>query len=154
MQYDDSEHQVVALEGTSVRLRSAGGRNSVVLLPFLLASPEFAVVDGEPFPELEPLGLLDGLPSEVLAAAKEWERHIVEVMTGLPPDAEPGATKRPEYDPELHPLGERDQAKASELGTAPSAPSAPAGLAMPRRGCGGWWISGRCASGRRPGEST
>ncbi|NDU75479.1 DDE-type integrase/transposase/recombinase [Actinomadura sp. DSM 109109] len=108
---------MVALEGTSVRLRSAGGRNSVVLLPFLLASPEFAVVDGEPFPEVEPLGLLDGLPSEVLAAAKEWERHIVEVMTGLPPDAEPGATKRPEYDPELHPLGERDQAKASELGT-------------------------------------
>ncbi|MEO3822773.1 hypothetical protein [Actinomadura sp. B10D3] len=41
----------------------------------------------------------------------------MEVITGLPPDAEPGTAKRLECDPELHPLGERGQAKASELGT-------------------------------------
>jgi hypothetical protein len=38
-------------------------------LPHLLGSPGFALVDGEPFPELEPVGLLGSLPAEVLAAA-------------------------------------------------------------------------------------
>ncbi|WP_211328451.1 hypothetical protein [Thermomonospora umbrina] len=88
----------------------------VVLLPFLLGSPGFAVVDGAPFPELEPFGLLDGLPEEVIAAAKEWERHIVEVITGLPPEAEPGAVPRPEYDPQTRTVKERAAAKAAELG--------------------------------------
>jgi hypothetical protein len=114
--YDDGEHQVVALDGTAVRLKSAGGRESVVLLPYLLGSPAFAVIDGEPFPELEPFGLLDGLSAEVLEAAKEWERHIVEVMTGLPPDAEPGEVPRPQYDPVNRTVEERAKAKAEELG--------------------------------------
>ncbi|WP_246239799.1 integrase [Acrocarpospora corrugata] len=116
MQFDDEEYQVVALAGTSVRLRSAGGAEMVVLLPHLLGSPGFALVDGEPFPELEPVGLLSGLPAEVLAAAKQWERHIVEVVTGLPPGAEPGVVPRPEYDPATRTVNERATAKANELG--------------------------------------
>jgi putative transposase len=89
-----------------------------VLLPHLLGSAGFAVVDGEPLPELEPLGLLDGLPTEVLAEAKEWERHIMEVVTGLPPGAKPGSPSRPEYDPMTSSLGQRYQAKADELGVS------------------------------------
>jgi putative transposase len=69
--FDGGEHQVVALAGVAVRLRSAGGAESVVLASHLMAAPGFAVVDGEPFPELEPFGLLDSLPAEVLAAAKD-----------------------------------------------------------------------------------
>jgi hypothetical protein len=114
--FDGGEHQVVALAGVSVRLRSAAGAESVMLSSHLQASPGFAVVDGEPLPELEPAGLLDGLPAEVLAPAREWERHIVEVITGLPPGAEPGAVMRPQYDPATRSLGERYQAKADELG--------------------------------------
>ncbi|MEV1005686.1 hypothetical protein [Nonomuraea sp. NPDC050202] len=116
MHYDSGEHQVVALAGTSVRLKSADGSETAVLLAHLLGAPGFAVVDGEPFPELEPFGLLDSLPKEVLAAAQEWERHIVEVLTGLPPGAEPGTPVQPAYDPDLRSLGERDEAKAAELG--------------------------------------
>ena len=48
---------------------------------------------------MEPFGLLDGLPEEVLAAARDWERHVVEVETGLAPDAKPSAEPRPGYDP-------------------------------------------------------
>ncbi|WP_222721270.1 Mu transposase C-terminal domain-containing protein [Actinomadura sp. HBU206391] len=114
--YDDGEHQVVALTGTSVRLRSSGGSDAVVLLPYLLSSPGFSVIDGEPFPEMEPFGLLEMLPEDVLAAAKTWERHIVEVVTGLPPNSEPGVVSRPEYDPQTQTLEDRARAKAAELG--------------------------------------
>jgi hypothetical protein len=57
--------------------------------------------------------LLDDVPAEVAARAREWERHVVEIETGLPPGAEPGARPRPEYDPQQHPIRERDAAKAA-----------------------------------------
>jgi hypothetical protein len=43
--YDGSEHQVLALAGTSVRLQTVDGADSVVLAGHLMASPGFAVVD-------------------------------------------------------------------------------------------------------------
>jgi putative transposase len=116
--YDGGEHQVVTLTGTAVRLRAAAGGQSVVLAAHLMSAPGFSVIDGEPLPEMTPFGLLEGLPAEVLDAAREWERHVVEVVTGLPQDAAPGTVGRPEYDPALQTVRERDQAKADELGVS------------------------------------
>jgi len=116
--FDGGEHQVVAVVGTSVRLRAPEGTESVVLASYLMASPGFMVVGGAPVPRVEPFGLLDGLPEEVLAEAREWERHLVEVETGLPPDAGPGAMPRPEYDPAVCSLLQRERAKAAELGVS------------------------------------
>jgi putative transposase len=115
VRYDGGDHQVIALAGTSVRLRSEHGAESVVLLAYLMASPEFAVIDGAPTPSVEPFGLMDGLPVKVLEEAREWERHIVEVETGLPPNPLPGATPRAGFDPANTTIAERDQAKAAEL---------------------------------------
>jgi putative transposase len=114
--FDGGEHQVLALAGTSVRLRAQDGAEQVVLASYLMAAPDFAVTGGEAPPGVEPFGLLDSLPREVLAAARDWERHVLEVETGLPPDAEPGTSPRPEYDPQTQTLAERTQAKADELG--------------------------------------
>ena len=61
--YDGSEHQVLALAGTSVRLRTVDGADSVVLAGHLMASPGFAVVDSESAPSVEPFALLDSLQS-------------------------------------------------------------------------------------------
>jgi transposase InsO family protein len=116
VRYDGDEHQVLALAGTSVRLRSTAGAESVVLASYLMASPEFTVIDGAPAPRVEPFGLLDGLPAEVIAEARTWERHLVEVETGLPPGAEPGTAPRPGYDPATTTVTQREQAKAAELG--------------------------------------
>lgn len=116
--FDGGEHQVVALAGTSVRLRSADGPEQVVLGVHLMASPGFAVVDGEPTPTVEPFGLLDSLPTAVLDAAREWQQHVVEVETGLQPDAEPEATPRAGYDPSVTTLAQRERAKATELGVS------------------------------------
>jgi hypothetical protein len=82
-----------------VRLRSGDGAEQVVLGVHLMGSPGFAVIDGVPSPTAEPFGLHDGLPTAVLDAAREWERHVVEVETGLTPRSEPGAAPRPGYDP-------------------------------------------------------
>jgi putative transposase len=116
--YDGGEHQVVALAGTSVRLRSAGGADTVVLAGYLMASPGFAVVDGAPAPAVEPFGLLDALPDAVIDAARVWERHVVEVQTGLPLDAVVGVGPRPGYDPDTTTVMQRDQVKAEELGVS------------------------------------
>nr|WP_307717712.1 Mu transposase C-terminal domain-containing protein [Streptomyces sp. V4I23] len=107
---------MVGLAGTSVRLRSQGGAESVVLASHLMAAPDFAVTGTEPLPALEPSGLLGTLPESVREAAREWERHMVEVETGLPPDAVTGTGPRPGYDPAAYSLMERMAAKASELG--------------------------------------
>ena len=114
--FEGGDRQVLAFAGTSVRLRAQDGSEQVVLASYLMAAPDFAVVGGIPVPGVEPFGLLDGLPEEVLAAARDWERHVVEVETGLAPDAEPGAEPRPGYDPQARTLARRTQAKAAELG--------------------------------------
>ena len=118
VRYDGADHVVVALAGTSVRLRSGAGSELVVLAGHLMACPEFEVAGGGRLPEIEPSGLLEGLPARVLARAREWERHVVEAQTGLPPDAPAGAVPRPGFDPAVTTVYDRDRAKAAELGVA------------------------------------
>jgi hypothetical protein len=67
---------------------------------------------------LPPGSSLDGLPDAAVAEALWWERHIVEVLRGLPPNAPPGTVPRPEYDPGLVSLTRRERAKAAELTAA------------------------------------
>jgi hypothetical protein len=116
--FSTAEQQVVALSGNAVRLLAASGETTVVALPFLLAAADFAVVGPGPgpglAPRLPPHELLEALPEQVVRAARDWERHLVEVETGLPPGAAEGARARPEYDP-ARSLAEREQAKAEEL---------------------------------------
>jgi putative transposase len=114
--FDGGEHQVLALAGTSVRLRAQDGAEQVVLASYLMAAPDFAVTGGDPVPAVESFGLLDSLPGEVLAAARAWERHVLEVETGLAPDAEPGTEPRSGYDSQARTLAQRTEAKAAELG--------------------------------------
>jgi len=90
----------------------------VVLASFLLGALDFALVKATTTPRrVEPFGLLEGLPGEAVAQAREWERHLVEVVTGLPPGAPQDAKPRPQYDVAV-PLNERDRAKAEELTAA------------------------------------
>jgi hypothetical protein len=114
--FDGGEHQVLGLLGASVRLRGQAGVEQVVLAGYLMAAPDFQVLGAQPLPSVDPVGLLDTLPEDALAEAKRWEQHIVEVETGLPPDAPPGTTPRTGYDPATCTLTERQQAKATELG--------------------------------------
>lgn len=115
VEYDGGEHQLLALAGTSVRLRSGSGAEQVVLASHLLASPGFSVVGHVEAPGLEPFGLLEALPGSVLEAAREWERHVLEVETGFLPGSSPGTEPREGFDPAATTVGEREVAKAAEL---------------------------------------
>ncbi|WP_280185675.1 MULTISPECIES: Mu transposase C-terminal domain-containing protein [Nocardia] len=111
--FDGDEHVVVGLSGTSVRLRSDAGSEQVLLASYLMGASDFQVIGGEPVAAVEPHGLLDALPAEALAAAQWWREHLMEVETGLRPDAQ---APRDGYDPAVTSLAQRQRAKAAELG--------------------------------------
>lgn len=113
-----AEHAVVGLSGSSVRLLADSGEATVVAMPYLAGAPDFAVVGAGSRARVSPVGLLESLPPRVAEAACEWERHLIEVETGLPPDAPPGTRPKPEYDPAARSLAQREQAKAGELTAA------------------------------------
>jgi hypothetical protein len=114
--FDGSEHRVAGMSGTSVRLAGADGTPAVVLLSHLVSSDGFAIIGGErPLAATASVMALEDVPAEAAAAARDWERHIVEVETGLPPGAQPGASPKAGYDPATTTLRQREAATAAEL---------------------------------------
>ena len=113
--FDGVQQQVVALDGVRVRL-SDGDDVKVVLLAHLVDSPGFEVLEGRGNAVVGGVvaDLLDDVPPQAAARARLWERHLVELETGLPAGALPGSVARPEYDPAL-PLVQREISKAAEL---------------------------------------
>lgn len=118
IRFDAATWQVVAIDGVRVRL-AGEGVTQVVLLSHLVSADDFALLDGAD--EHTTLGVLpdplDDLAPELVARARWWERHVIEVETGLPPGSAPGSTPCPEYDPR-RPMREREAAKAAELTAA------------------------------------
>lgn len=126
VRFEGAEYVVAGLDGPMVRLGPAGERGpaaggpAVVLLTHLLAAGDFEVLSASgPSVQVGPLTLLrQDLPAEVVERATWWERHVVEVLTGLAPDAVPGTPPRPEYDPVTVSLRARETAKTQELRAA------------------------------------
>jgi putative transposase len=86
-------HNVETVSGTAVHLVDVVGVASVVPLVELLGDPSFELVSSaRKTAPLPPSGLLGGVPEPVAEHARWWERHIVEVLTGLPPEHERTAT--------------------------------------------------------------
>lgn len=108
-------HTVAGLSGGSVRLIDAAGVSSVMRLADLFSAPGTAVLPSPRKPPLPPQGLLQGLPPGHVEKACWWEQHIVEVLTGVPPEADRAARPRPEFDPAVRTLRQREMAKVSEL---------------------------------------
>lgn len=125
-------HTVIAVAGTAVRLAASSGVVTEMGLAQLLTSEGFEMVSASSRPPLPSSTLLDGLPEAVAAEALWWERHIVEVLRGVPPQAAPGTRPRPEYDPASVSLTRREQAKAAEL-TAAGRPVTASAIAKRRR---------------------
>lgn len=116
VRFDGREQMVVGLAGTTVRLQDGHGATALVLFAHLVAAEDFELLAGQPTAvPLPPFGMLDTVPGPVLARAQLWERHLIEVETGLPPDSTEDTRPRPEYDPRWRTLSERIAAKAAEL---------------------------------------
>lgn len=125
---------VIGVSGPVVRLADAGGQVVTVSVSGLLSAEDFAVLDARPRPGMPPVSVLDDVPGEAAQEALWWQRHIVEVLRGVPPDAEEGTVLRPEYDPAVFSLTRRERAKAAELTAAghPVTCSASGGSRSPR----------------------
>lgn len=95
--FDGGEHEIVGIAGTSVQLRGDDGAEQVVLAGYLMAAADFALHSGQAWAVLEPFGLLDSLPPEVVAGAERWRGQVVEVETGFPHGTE--ILQRPGFDP-------------------------------------------------------
>ncbi|WP_349675497.1 Mu transposase C-terminal domain-containing protein [Pseudonocardia sp. EC080625-04] len=110
-------YRVAALDGASVRLVDVTGTATVMLVGSLMADPSFELVTRQR-PRPAEHATLELLPDEVRASALWWERHVVEVVTGVPPDAAPGTVPCPDYDPARHSLRQRELAKHAALAAA------------------------------------
>ena len=107
-------YRVVALDGTSVRLADVAGAAMVMLTGHLLADPGFELLTSHRRVPLA-AGGLGAAAVEVRASALWWEQHLVEVLTGVPAGAVPGTAPRPEFDPRLRSLRQRELAKHAAL---------------------------------------
>jgi putative transposase len=110
-------HMVAGLDGATVRLADVTGAVIEVTTARLLADPSLELVTPSRVP-LAPQPVLDRLPAETVGNARWWERHLVEVISGLPPGSPPGTRPRPEYDPARRSLRQRELAKHDELALA------------------------------------
>jgi len=123
---------VIAVSGTVVRLADTDGVVTDIGLLELSAAEDFEVVAAPARPPVPPSTPLDALPPAVAAEAQWWERHIVEVLRGTPPEAAPGTRPKPEYDPARVSLTRRERAKAAEL-TVAGRPVTASAIAKRRR---------------------
>ncbi|MFD3456058.1 transposase family protein [Streptomyces sp. NPDC058691] len=81
----------------------------------LQAAADFAVLETGARVPLGSSTLVGHLPLEVAERALWWQRHLVEVLTGVMPNAPAGVRPKPKYDPSRRSLAERERAKAAEL---------------------------------------
>jgi hypothetical protein len=86
-------HTVAGLDGATVRLAGVTGAVIEVTTAGLLADPSLELVIPSRVP-LAPQPVLDRPPAETVDNARWWERHLIEVISGLPPDSPPGTRPR------------------------------------------------------------
>ena len=132
VRFDGRDQTVIGVSGPAVRLADTGGTVVTVSVSGLLAAEDFTVLDARPRPGMPAVSVLDGLPGDAVQEALWWQRHIVEVLLGVPQGAEEGTAPRPEYDPAVFTLTRREQAKAAEL-TAAGHPVTASAIAKRRR---------------------
>ena len=107
-------HTVAGLDSAMVRLADITGAVAEVPTAGLLADPSLELVTASRV-RMAPQPALERLPAETVETARWWERHLIEVITGVPPDSPPGTRPRPEYDPARQSLRQRELAKHAEL---------------------------------------
>ncbi|WP_222266940.1 hypothetical protein [Modestobacter marinus] len=116
IQFDGSSWQVIAQDGPTLALKHLStGRIRRVLVADLLGDDSFLPDSPAPLPSLADVAVLETLDDETRARTEFLHRHVIEVLTGTPPDdGNREADPRPEYDPS-NALGDRVFAKVAEL---------------------------------------
>ncbi|WP_327311346.1 Mu transposase C-terminal domain-containing protein [Streptomyces sp. NBC_01243] len=98
-------------------VEDAEAPHRVVALLDLFEAADFEVLFQAERMPLPKVGLLEAFPPEAVKQALWWEGHILEVIHGIAPDAEPGMEPRPGYGPGSS-MTSRERVKAAELAVA------------------------------------
>lgn len=108
---------IVGLSGVNVLMADERAVTRAVPLAQLLSMPGFEVLDGRSAPGrvLGDVGVVERAPGDLVERAEWWERHVLEVIVGVAPDAPVGARPRPGYDPAVTTVTSREAVKAAEL---------------------------------------
>ncbi|MFD4789501.1 hypothetical protein ACFWN1_21070 [Streptomyces sp. NPDC058459] len=147
VRYRGGTWNVIAFCGPHVYLERPGQAAAdplVIVQRALTAAPDFAVVSRPAKRTVLPMrvGELKGLPRALRKEARRWERHVKEVLHEQAPwiaaDTPPAA---PAFDPGLHTLKQRCQAKADQL----TALGHPVSAATVKRKCAAWRTGGLMA---------
>jgi len=137
LQYDGNSWQVVAQDGATLALKNLmTGRIRKVAIAELLGDDSFLPDSSDRLPNLDAAAVLETLDRETRRRTEFLHRHVVEVLTGVPPIPDGGEVEpRTEYHP-CNLLGDRIEAKLAELragGTPMSARTLKRYLAAYRR---------------------
>ncbi|MCX4968057.1 Mu transposase C-terminal domain-containing protein [Streptomyces sp. NBC_00654] len=114
VRFEGQVRGVLEVTARAAVLEDAEAPHRVVALIDLFETADFEILFQ---PERMPLpqsGLLETFAPEVMKRALWWEGHVLEVLHGLPPGAEPGTPPRPGYGPGTS-VTSRQKAKAAEL---------------------------------------
>ncbi|MEV5210873.1 Mu transposase C-terminal domain-containing protein [Micromonospora sp. NPDC053740] len=107
------------MTGSGVRLEDVVGAQTTLPLGEVLTGRDLEWVStprgAAPLP---PTGMLEVVPEPVMARARWWERHLIELLTGVAPDAAHDSAPQSGYDPRRHTLRQRELAKLTELRAA------------------------------------
>src|SRR5215472_11326276 len=142
-------HTVAAPGSAMVVLADVTGAVREVPTAGLLADPGLELVSASRLP-MAPQPALERLPAETVEAARWWERHLAEVITGVPAGHPPASGLRPGV-AVAAPAG-AGQAPGTSPGGAPGGAEhaeAVAGPGMSARACGASSTTGPPASTAR-----
>ncbi|RYY16307.1 MAG: integrase, partial [Alphaproteobacteria bacterium] len=115
LHFRGADWQVVAYRDGCLALSPLQtGKPVVVAGTELLLEPDYRLLRRGAAPRLDRVDLLDMLPAQTRSRALFLQRHIVEVLTGTPPDAPEASRPRAEFSP-AESLRSRVEAKAREL---------------------------------------
>jgi transposase InsO family protein len=112
--FEGRSWQVVALEGPVVRLVDERGLVASMLVGYLCAAPDFALVGAAAVAGVPQWGLFQTVPVRERERALAWQRHIHEIECGLPDGPGGAGVARAQYGPGRS-MAERERAKVEEM---------------------------------------
>ncbi|KMS79939.1 integrase [Streptomyces leeuwenhoekii] len=117
VRFDGQIREVFEVTAQAAVLEDDETPHRVVALVELFEAEDFEILFRPERGPLPALSVLEMFPAAAVQQALWWEGHILEVINGLPPDAEPGTKPRQEYGPGTS-VTAREKAKAAELSRA------------------------------------
>ncbi|MEF3113879.1 Mu transposase C-terminal domain-containing protein [Streptomyces chrestomyceticus] len=140
LRWQGGTYRVLALQGPEVQLGCLDkhGHDARALVAAVVGAEDYALLNEDntavlPAATVPDTSGLSLLTEEQRRLVRDWERHLIEIDDGVPPDAPAGTVPRPGYDPQYFTVRQRLTAKAAELKALGFASASPGTVERRRR---------------------